>query len=48
MHMLSGNKKILGAGEMARWLRELATLTEDWGLVSSICMVTDNHLELQS
>lgn len=33
--------------EMSHWLRELAALVEDPGLVSSTQMVTHNHLQLQ-
>jgi hypothetical protein len=34
----------LGAGEMAEWLRSLAALPEDPGLISSTHMAANNYL----
>jgi hypothetical protein len=38
---------VIGAGEMAWWLRAPVALTEDPGSVSSTHMVAYNHLYLQ-
>ena len=37
----------LGAKEMSGWLRALAALAEDPGLVPSTCMAAHNHLYVQ-
>lgn len=41
-------KLMMGPGELARWLRGLATLSEDLDSVSSIHRVTYYPLNLQS
>lgn len=35
-----------GAGEVAQWLRALAALVENWGLVSYIYMVAHKYWQL--
>lgn len=39
--------EFIGSGKMAQWLRALAALEEDLGLVPSTHMLVFNHLKLQ-
>jgi hypothetical protein len=46
--ILSLSKEVkLRAGKVAQWLRALATLPEDLGLILSTHVAAQNHIELQ-